>query len=300
MAVLGTAIGYGIFGKDAFGRKPNVPDLPKIDPSQVQQQTVAGNQSALPSLQKLGSGVNTFNLNETMSMFRKAADFLSPGSFEKVQNIIGGQLRGEVNQDVQDQITRMGAARGFASGTAGSGFSRFATLRDLGLTSYQTQQQGMANLQSLMPKAPQFDITSMFFSPQQRLQFEYQQNLDQFNRNFMQSKIDAAPDPTAAAFTQAFIEDERQIMELVGSVAGMAGKAAGACWVARAVYGEDDPRWRMFRIWLFSAAPKWLAKLYLKIGPTVARAAEKGCVLRRGLRCLMDRAVNQIALYYAA
>ena len=36
------------------------------------------------------------------------------------------------------------------------------------------------------------------------------------------------------------------------------------CWVAREVYGKDDPRWLMFRAWLLGDAPAWFRGLYLR------------------------------------
>src|SRR4249919_1674666 len=43
------------------------------------------------------------------------------------------------------------------------------------------------------------------------------------------------------------------------------------CWVARAVYGEDNPRWMLFREWLLNDAPRWFRDLYVRHGQSVAR-----------------------------
>src|SRR5580704_15452410 len=43
------------------------------------------------------------------------------------------------------------------------------------------------------------------------------------------------------------------------------------CWVARAVYGVENPRWREFREWLLNEAPVWFRVLYLRLGPSIAR-----------------------------
>ena len=43
-----------------------------------------------------------------------------------------------------------------------------------------------------------------------------------------------------------------------------------ACWVARAVYGEDNPRWLLFREWLLADAPGWFRLLYLSRGERFA------------------------------
>jgi hypothetical protein len=62
------------------------------------------------------------------------------------------------------------------------------------------------------------------------------------------------------------------------------------CWVAREVYGEEDPRWVQFRTWLLNDAPKWLLNLYAKHGEWFAGVVRKAPILKRALRPLMDRA----------
>lgn len=64
----------------------------------------------------------------------------------------------------------------------------------------------------------------------------------------------------------------------------------GFCWVAREVYGEQDPRWLQFREWLIIDAPQWLYNLYAKHGERFAGVVRKVPVLKRILRPLMDRA----------
>lgn len=60
------------------------------------------------------------------------------------------------------------------------------------------------------------------------------------------------------------------ILGTVVDAAAAGAKASGGCWVAREVYGEENPRWLMFRAWLFSKAPAWFRKLYLSHGERVA------------------------------
>jgi hypothetical protein len=219
MAIAGALIGKGI---GAFGRKPNIPDLPNIDPSLVQGETVAGNQKALPGLQKLGADVNAFNTGQAQDMFRKSLDFLTPGGFGKLSGLLESGLRGELNSDVQQQILSSGAARALASGTAGSGFARNATLRDLGLTSFNVQQQALGTLTGLaqQTRGPQFDVTSMFFSPQQRLEFAFQDRSARFQRNLLAEQVAAAPDPATAALG-------REVDRFFNTVAGAGMMAAG-------------------------------------------------------------------------
>jgi hypothetical protein len=64
-----------------------------------------------------------------------------------------------------------------------------------------------------------------------------------------------------------------------------------SCWVARAVYGEDNPRWVLFRAWLLEDAPRWLRALYLRHGAAFAKVVARQRWLAAGLRRLMDRAI---------
>lgn len=56
-----------------------------------------------------------------------------------------------------------------------------------------------------------------------------------------------------------------------GGAASTAGKgAAAACWIARRVFGERDPRWLLVREFVLKSAPKQLRDSYLAIGEQVA------------------------------
>ncbi len=82
--------------------------------------------------------------------------------------------------------------------------------------------------------------------------------------------------------------------------AGMTAQMAGAmaplafggptCWVARAVYGEDNPAWMDFRTRMLSRAPRWFVRFYIKHGPAIADVVERVPLLKKVLRPLMDRA----------
>jgi hypothetical protein len=86
---------------------------------------------------------------------------------------------------------------------------------------------------------------------------------------------------------------------LWGNLAGLGGALGGAyllgpaaaCWVAREVYGNADPRWIRFREWLLVKAPKWLRKLYLRKGASFAVWLHKHPRLKPVVKFLMDRVI---------
>ena len=66
---------------------------------------------------------------------------------------------------------------------------------------------------------------------------------------------------------------------VIGGLASGLGSAAGGwasggfkvpCWVAREVYGINNPKWKRFRTWLLTRAPKWFHDAYIKYGEKFA------------------------------
>jgi hypothetical protein len=69
---------------------------------------------------------------------------------------------------------------------------------------------------------------------------------------------------------------------------GAAAAAAAICWVAREVYGVENPKWKQFRHWLFTSAPVWFAKAYLRFGRRFARLISSKTLLKNCVRFGMD------------
>jgi len=63
------------------------------------------------------------------------------------------------------------------------------------------------------------------------------------------------------------------------------------CWVARAVYGEDDPRWRQFRAWLLADAPGWFRTLYIRHGERFADLITGRTRVKSVIRHWMDQRI---------
>ena len=57
----------------------------------------------------------------------------------------------------------------------------------------------------------------------------------------------------------------------MGMLGTVAGAAIGLCWVAREVYGANNPDWKKFREWLLNDSPGWFQKLYNKYGEQFAK-----------------------------
>lgn len=60
------------------------------------------------------------------------------------------------------------------------------------------------------------------------------------------------------------------------------------CWVAREVYGSDNPRWMQFRTWMLTDSPKWLLNLYIKYGERFANWISNKPTIKSMIRYWMD------------
>ena len=58
---------------------------------------------------------------------------------------------------------------------------------------------------------------------------------------------------------------------MFGSILGGVASAIPFCWVAREVYGIENPKWLEFRYWMLNNAPSWFRNLYVKYGERFAR-----------------------------
>jgi curved DNA-binding protein CbpA len=69
------------------------------------------------------------------------------------------------------------------------------------------------------------------------------------------------------------------------------GGMGGMCWVAREVYGNDNPKWLLFRDWLQNQAPRWLHDAYAAHGEAFAVWIHGKPIVKSALRMLMDQAI---------
>jgi len=74
----------------------------------------------------------------------------------------------------------------------------------------------------------------------------------------------------------------------LGSMFSFGGTIPIGCWVAREVYGEENPKWMQFRSWLLEKAPRWLVDAYCKFGPAVAKFISNKPWIKAIIRKWMD------------
>jgi len=81
-------------------------------------------------------------------------------------------------------------------------------------------------------------------------------------------------------------------IQTLGSLGGM---AAGLCWVAREVYGETNPKWKAFRLYLITKAPAALLRGYLRKGEAFADWLRAHPERKADVRAWMDECVEASA-----
>jgi hypothetical protein len=69
------------------------------------------------------------------------------------------------------------------------------------------------------------------------------------------------------------------------------GIGGGKCWVAREIYNHYNPKWQIFREWLYTKSPQWLQDLYTNKGEQFAKYISNKPTLKTVIRKLMDSIV---------
>ena len=98
--------------------------------------------------------------------------------------------------------------------------------------------------------------------------------------------------------------------ELSGSAARSAGTTSAAgqigaaalpylltsifCWVAREVYGEDNPKWMKFRDWMLRHSPSWFFSFYVEHGEKIAAWLKRHPWAKRPIRIWMDSRIRSM------
>jgi hypothetical protein len=105
--------------------------------------------------------------------------------------------------------------------------------------------------------------------------------------------VQAAQFATNQASQQAGLDASASNANIAGGATVAAALAlAAACGIARAVYGTQDTRWKVWRNWLMNHAPRWVRRFYLRAIPTVTPLVKRHEPLRFCLQKGMDWVVN--------
>lgn len=222
------------FFENLLREKPDVPGWQTISPSAVQQENVASNYASFNNAKALAEQYNEFQNSQLMKQLQSTGySTLSP----QMTANLSAQLRGELTQSDLANSQRMGAARALGLGISGSQAGAAFNAYNVGKTQYAIQQaaqqqtpQWLATAAGIT-RAPQFDFSSVFLSPQQRFQMQMQNQEAAWNVKWLQNQVAAQPSGIAWAFAQQGDQDiemaKQAAVSYFGGGIGMGGGGGG-------------------------------------------------------------------------
>lgn len=186
-----------ILGALLFDKKPKVPDLPELDLTEAQQQSISGNLSNLPGMKQLASQVNNF----LSQQINAAAERIMPGyskllgtGTEALQSAVEGNLP----EGVANNIRRYAAERGVGSGTVGSQFEDFSAVnlygREVDKYTWNALNTAERWLGQARQATPMFNFQNMFITPAQQFAANQYNQQTQYQHQLSKNILDAAPE----------------------------------------------------------------------------------------------------------
>jgi hypothetical protein len=181
---------------------------------------------------------------------------------------LGSQLLGQQAGLQQQRFGQLGGALGAQRQLAGDVgmtiLGRPSAAIGLGGQMLSQAQAGAAG-----PMGPQL------FDPNVGINMAMQQRSQDINLMGAQAQADAS---RSAGKSSMF-----------GSIAGA---MIGLCWVAREVYGVDNPKWLQFREWMLEDSPSWFRSLYIKYGERFAKFISNKPLLKTIIRKWMNTRIK--------
>ena len=103
---------------------------------------------------------------------------------------------------------------------------------------------------------------------------------------------------------QAWQSQLQSLLELVGlsmpqimggqqSSEEQKSRGISFCWVAREVYGAMDPRWILFRNWMFAESPMWFFMIYGNYGERISRFISNKPIIKKFVKKWMDSKIGR-------
>ena len=197
-------------------------------------------------------------------------------------------------QQFQQQAQRDAALASLFGQQAGLEQQQFAQQQALAGQDDRRLQQAFGMQRALGP-----DIGAFFGRPAS--QAEGLQVLGMGQQQAMYGTTPQATDPMLGV-NLALQQQANQTALDAGSMAGTAQTRAGlfqgigslfGCWVAREVYGQNNPMWLLFRGWLLDEAPSWFRKIYIKHGERFAEFISNKPFIKSFIRKWMTSIVKK-------
>ena len=252
-------------------------------------QTARGNIFGLGPAVQEAAQIGAAGEQRKLARFGAAQQFLGSGETSGAARARDLLLREGIQQN------RLGAAAGFIAG--GPSIGNLAQART---AQQQNAMQGYIQANQALPGG---------FNQQPSTAGPFYQAVDQnipvaltseFNKlyntqsnylaNTYGAQVDALSRVAVANSTPNYLSAGADLFKGVGSLGGTAG--IFACWVAREVYGADNPKWLEFREWMFTKASVNLRNFYLEYGERIAESIRNKPKIKAIIRKWMDSKIG--------
>lgn len=236
---------------------------------------------------------------------------LIPQAQGVIGDILGGQYLNPETNPALKNIYRMGLEE-FApqiqgnqqtgyGGDWASGTLLSRGMSDLGAKIYEPEMQRLMQAVSMAPQAAEWDYadaTKLLALGESERGLAQEEEMFPWDLRERGARLLAGAGGGTSTTTSPYWSPD-PLMTLLGLGAMGGGAYAGkACWVAREVYGEDNPKWRIFREWLITRAPKWFYNLYIRHGEKFAKAIRNKPEIKWLIRFWMDGRIRSMGGSY--
>ena len=110
-------------------------------------------------------------------------------------------------------------------------------------------------------------------------------------QGFAQSMVGLSQQPQGDPFMANAANQAAISGAMIGAVGSIGGGMA-KCWVAREVFGNENPQWLAFFDWKETKAPKWFKKLYNSFGERFAKFISNKPKLKKLIKTWMEDKIN--------
>ena len=247
-------------------------------------QTARGNIFGLGPAVQEAAQIGAAGEQRKLARFGAAQQFLGSGETTGAARARDLLLREGVQQN------RLGAAAGFIAG--GPSIGNLAQART---AQQQGAMQGYIQANQSLPGG---------FNQQASTAAPFYQAVDQnipvaltqaFNDLYRSQANYQASTYGAQVGAQAQVDSANSLPNYLTAGASVLGKAIPGgifCWVAREIYGEDNPKWLQFREWMLTKASNNLRNFYTEYGERIAESIRNKPKIKSIIRKWMDSKIG--------
>jgi hypothetical protein len=247
-------------------------------------QTARGNIFGLGPAVQEAAQIGAAGEQRKLARFGAAQQFLGSGETSGAARARDLLLREGIQQN------RLGAAAGFIAG--GPSIGNLAQART---AQQQGAMQGYIQANQALPGG---------FNQQASTAAPFYQAVDQnipvaltqaFNDLYRSQANYQASTYGAQVGAQAQVDSAYSTPNYLSAGASVLGKVVPGgifCWVAREVYGEDNPKWLQFREWMLTKASDNLRNFYTEYGERIAESIRNKPKIKSIIRKWMDSKIG--------